>query len=129
MGKNPAQKAKQAEKKADDKVVSSRAKAPKKAKKKIEVAAKEKSCKIASCKREYRAKGYCRVHYKKWRQGEYGKARFKPCKEHECRKPIGKGRFGFCEDHYQAYYVKGVERAAAPEPAKAPAAAPAAASA
>ena len=26
----------------------------------------EAACKIEKCKRPYRAKGYCNVHYKKW---------------------------------------------------------------
>lgn len=109
MGKNPAQKAKEieAKKKAETKT-----EAPAKVAKKKKVVAKaegEKCCKIKSCKREYRAKGYCRMHYKKWRRGEYGMARYKTCKDFECRKPMAQNRHGYCEDHFQNYYVKGME--------------------
>ncbi len=71
-------------------------------------------CKMKSCKREYRAKGYCRVHYKKWRRGEYGLARYKTCGDKAgCRKPMAMNRQGFCEEHFQNYFVKGVEMAQA----------------
>jgi hypothetical protein len=77
-----------------------------------------RACKIKGCKRVYRAKGYCRAHYKKWRQGEYGKKRFKPCKDQSCFKPMAMNRHGFCEDHFQNYYVKGIAQAKAPAPEK-----------
>lgn len=35
----------------------------------------EKTCKIKGCKRPYRAKGYCNVHYKAWRKGELERTR------------------------------------------------------
>lgn len=35
----------------------------------------EKACKIKGCKRPYRAKGYCNVHYRRWRKGDLGSAR------------------------------------------------------
>lgn len=38
---------------------------------------KEKRCKIPGCKRPYRAKGYCNVHYKQWRKGLLPKPRHK----------------------------------------------------
>lgn len=66
--------------------------------------AEQVKCKIENCKREVRAKGYCDVHYKKWRQGEYGKTRFKICKAEGC-----KGRRfmkAFCEEHYKSLYLK-----------------------
>lgn len=69
----------------------------------------KQNCKIASCKREYRAKGYCNAHYKKWRQGDFGLARYKTCGDFDCRKPMVVNRHGYCEDHYQNYYVKGME--------------------
>lgn len=79
-----------------------------------------KPCRIESCKRAYRAKGYCRTHYRMWRNGKYGRARYKLCKDGVCTRPMGQARHGFCEEHYQSYYVQGVKQA------KAPAAAPAA---
>lgn len=76
-------------------------------------------CKIESCKREYRAKGYCTFHYKQWRQGKFGTARYTACSDIGCSKPQGMNRHGFCEEHYQSYYIKGnapktAEEAAAP---------------
>lgn len=121
MGKKPAQKS------ADDakKKVAARVEKPKKVAKaataKTETTAKViECCKIKGCKREYRAKGYCTAHYRKWRQGEYGVARYKTCHSSECRKPMGLNRHGFCEEHFQKYYVKGEAT-----PVAAPAAKPA----
>ncbi len=68
----------------------------------------DRHCAIASCKREYRAKGYCNSHYKKWKQGAYGIARFSSCGDLDCTKPMSMNRHGYCEDHYQNYYVKGL---------------------
>jgi len=63
-----------------------------------------KVCKVEGCKRAYRAKGYCRVHYNKWRKGELGKARFKICKMEGCKKP----RFqqAYCEEHFKSEVLK-----------------------
>ena len=85
----------------------------------------KKSCRIKSCKREYRAKGYCSTHYRKWRQGAYGRARYTCCSDYGCFKPQGLGRHGYCEEHFQNYYVKGMEVTKVPVAAPAPAAAPA----
>jgi len=64
----------------------------------------EGACKIEGCKRPVRAKGYCRIHYKKWRQGEYGKTRYKPCKAEGCNKR--RHLKSYCEDHYNSEYLK-----------------------
>ncbi len=77
-----------------------------------------KTCRVAACKREYRAKGYCGVHYKKWRQNEFANARYKSCKDHSCFKAMAMNRHGYCEEHFQNYYVKGVEQAKVAAPAK-----------
>jgi hypothetical protein len=86
---------------------------------------KENKCKIQNCKRPYRAKGYCTVHYKKWRRGEYGSARYKTCKNEGCRKPMK--RFGMCAEHGEAWMAsrKGTASAAAPAAPPAATAAPA----
>jgi len=63
--------------------------------------AEVKKCKTKDCKRPYRAKGYCNVHYKKWRQGELGKGRYKICTQESCKKPMGKR--GLCDAHYEAW--------------------------
>ncbi|MFH1874536.1 MAG: hypothetical protein ABH859_05050 [Pseudomonadota bacterium] len=61
-----------------------------------------KNCQMQGCKRPYRAKGYCNVHYKKWRRGELeAKPRYKTCGEENCRKPLHKK--GYCEQHYSAW--------------------------
>jgi len=86
-----------------------------------------KKCKVEACKRPYRAKGYCTVHYNKWRRGEMPtKARYKTCGEENCRKAIFK--FGICEPHYTAWIAskKGVAQAPAAAPAEAAPEAPAA---
>jgi hypothetical protein len=98
-----------------------RPKKTKKAKTKVQgdvTPAIAKACKIKGCKRAYRAKGYCRTHYKKWRHGEYGKVRYKHCSDVSCFKPMAKNRHGFCEDHFQNYYVKGLAQAKVPAAAK-----------
>ena len=79
----------------------------------------ERKCKIDGCKRPYRAKGYCNVHYQQWRRGTLAKARFKTCnlgvnklkhgEKKECLKPIFKA--GLCEDHYKAKFGKKTEAA------------------
>jgi hypothetical protein len=93
----------------------------------------EKSCKIKGCKRPYRAKGYCNVHYQKWRKGELEKPRYKTCnfgvnklkrgEKKECLKKVFRG--GLCEEHYQASFSKEKapkEAEAAAKPAEAEAA-------
>lgn len=67
-------------------------------------------CRIEGCKRPYRAKGYCNVHFREWRRGELEKKpRYKTCTQENCRKPMTK--FGFCEEHYSAWAAsrKGVQ--------------------
>ncbi len=59
----------------------------------------EAHCSVEGCKRPYRAKGYCNVHYKSWRRGEVEghKARYKICTKEGCRKPRALG--SLCEEH------------------------------
>lgn len=86
-------------------------------------------CKIEGCKRPYRSKGYCNVHFHKWRRGELDETpRYKICKEEKCKKPLFKK--GYCEQHYQAWSASkkaGVAEAVTAPEAAAAAAAPAAA--
>jgi len=89
--------------------------------------AETKKCSIANCKRPYRAKGYCDVHFKKWRAGEIEghKPRYKICKEENCKKPMFKK--GMCEQHFGAWAAsKKGQPAEAAAPAAAPAETPAA---
>ena len=69
------------------------------------------ACRVEKCKRPYRAKGYCTVHYKKWRRFELPKGRYKTCATEGCRKK----RFqrGLCEEHYKTVFGKKEEGAAA----------------
>lgn len=62
----------------------------------------EQKCSVESCKRPYRAKGYCVTHYKLWRRGEVEghKARYHICSKEACKKPAG--RYGFCDEHRPA---------------------------
>jgi hypothetical protein len=59
----------------------------------------ERKCSVEGCKRPYRAKTYCVVHYQAWRRGEIEahKARYKLCAKEACKKPAG--RWGFCDEH------------------------------
>jgi len=73
----------------------------------------EKKCSNEGCKRPYRAKGYCNVHYAAWRRGELEKhkARYKTCGKEGCKKPMV--RWGLCTEHYAAATGKGEEAAKA----------------
>ena len=60
----------------------------------------QRKCSVENCKRPYRAKGYCNVHYGKWRRGEAEghRARYKICSKEGCKKPMT--RWGLCDPHY-----------------------------
>lgn len=83
-----------------------------------------KKCKIENCKRPYRAKGYCNVHFNKWRKGELDtKPRYKICSEEKCNGELY--RWGLCKQHYDAKLASKkpvVEAAPAPAAEAAPAA-------
>lgn len=81
---------------------------------KTETAKKEatRACKEKGCKREYRAKGYCSIHYKKWRRGELtAKPRYRICGEENCKKPVFKKNM--CEAHFSAWQASKRPQAAA----------------
>lgn len=77
-------------------------------------------CKMEGCKRPYRAKGYCQVHYRKWRNGELKKPRYKTCNAAGCHKPMTQA--GLCETHYKEAWGLNKGEGAAKEEAVAPAA-------
>lgn len=84
-------------------------------------AAADKACKVKDCKRPYRAKGYCSVHFKKWRRGELEgakKPRYRTCGEENCRKPVFKK--GYCEQHYSAWSASKKGQPLAAKPAETP---------
>ena len=95
--------------------------------KKTTTGSDEKSCKVKGCKRPYRAKGYCNVHYQKWRRGDLPKARFDTCnhgvnklkrgEKKECLKPVYQR--GLCEEHYKAKFEKSKSAEAPAEKAEA----------
>lgn len=61
-----------------------------------------KKCKVEGCKRVYRSKGYCNIHFRKWRRGEMpAKTRYKTCGEENCLKPLFK--FGMCQEHHDSW--------------------------
>ena len=55
------------------------------------------TCKFEGCSGAAVGKGYCARHYKKWRQGELPKSRYKTCTGEGCRKPRAVG--SKCEEH------------------------------
>jgi hypothetical protein len=57
----------------------------------------EKKCSQEGCKRPYRAKGYCIMHYRMWRHGELPKTRYKTCTKEGCNKKRVKG--SLCAEH------------------------------
>lgn len=108
------------------KKVEAAASAPKAPRAKKETSARKraggKCCTVKGCNRAYKAKGYCKPHYRMWRHGKFAKARYKACKDYGCFKPMAMNRHGLCETHYQNFYVKGLEMTHAPAaaaPAKA----------
>ena len=86
---------------------------------KTEPKREEKSCKVKGCKRPYRAKGYCTVHYQKWRRNEIegAKGRYNTCSEENCRKETFKA--GLCEPHYSAWSASKKAKNAPAAPAEA----------
>jgi hypothetical protein len=79
----------------------------------------KKTCKVAGCKRTYRAKGFCFFHYKKWRAGEVEAqpGRYKTCSKPDCKKKVV--GHGLCQEHYDAWKKsrkknQGAAEAAAP---------------
>lgn len=67
----------------------------------------ERKCKMEGCKRPYKAKGYCNVHYKTWRQHDLPKGRYKICTKEGCKKPRA-AQGSLCAEH-----LAGGEQAAA----------------
>jgi hypothetical protein len=66
---------------------------------KTEASREDKKCKMEGCKRPYRAKDYCNVHYKLWRHGELPKGRYKICTKEGCRKPRVGTKGSLCAEH------------------------------
>jgi hypothetical protein len=61
----------------------------------------DRRCQTKGCKRPYRAKSYCNVHYKQWRQGKLGKGRYKICSKEECLQK--RHEAGLCETHFKEW--------------------------
>lgn len=76
------------------------------------MSARPTACSVEGCKRAYRAKGYCNVHFNKWRRGELAKKpRYKICGEENCHKPMV--AWGLCQTHYDKAAGKGAAAPAA----------------
>ncbi len=75
------------------------------------------TCKAKDCSRDVIARGYCRKHYRLWKQGEMPKPRYRICTFEKCRKP--RVRASLCQEHWAAVHGKAAEAA---KPAEAPAA-------
>jgi hypothetical protein len=58
----------------------------------------DKKCSVEGCKRPYRAKEYCNVHYRLWRHAELPKSRYKTCTKEGCHKRRALPG-SFCEEH------------------------------
>ena len=102
---------------ADAKKTKKKAPAPK--------GAGKKTCSVQGCKRAYRAKGLCFLHYKKWRRGELeGRPpRYDTCSKPDCKKKVV--GHGLCQEHFDAWKKSRKKNQGAAAEA-APAAAPAA---
>lgn len=88
----------------------------------------QKKCRVSGCKRPYRAKGYCKTHYRLWRRGTIAKKpgvkapRYRLCGKEDCKKPTFAG--GLCQAHYDEVFKKQAAKPAeaAATPPEAPAA-------
>lgn len=85
------------------------------------------TCKIEGCEKDVRGKGYCDRHYRAWRRGKLGKARYRSCNAEGCTKPAV--RRVLCEEHYRSTYEKAKEAVTAADTAPAAASAETAAEA
>ena len=77
----------------------------------VKHASKKRACQVKGCKNEYRAKGYCDEHYKMWRKGAFGDARYQACFKEGCTKPTV--REGLCQAHWNEKRGKGAPAAEA----------------
>jgi len=86
----------------------------------------EKSCLVEGCKRSYRAKGFCYLHYRRWRRGEIeGRARrYGTCHKENCHEKVVAR--GLCQEHLDAWKATRKSAALAAPPAAPAAEAPAA---
>ncbi len=70
------------------------------------------TCKSADCEKPVVGKGYCAPHYRKWKQGELPKARYKTCVEENCLgRQVARAR---CAKHAGIEIPVAAEAAAAP---------------
>jgi hypothetical protein len=62
------------------------------------------TCKAEGCDKDVRGKGYCERHYRAWRRGKMGKARYTSCNAEGCRKPGT--RRSLCPEHFLSTFGK-----------------------
>ena len=68
------------------------------------IMANKGTCKAEKCEKDVRAKGYCDLHYRKWRKGLLAKPRHRTCVEEGCRK--ARVRQSLCLDHFSKRHSK-----------------------
>jgi hypothetical protein len=71
------------------------------------------TCKVDGCEKDVRGKGYCDRHYRAWRKGKLGKARYRSCNTGGCSRPAT--RRGLCSEHFASAYAKAKAAEAASE--------------
>jgi hypothetical protein len=71
------------------------------------------TCKAEGCEKDVHGKGYCERHYRAWRRGKMGKARYTPCHTDGCTKPAV--RRSLCPVHFESTHGKGAAQAEKPE--------------
>ena len=62
------------------------------------------TCKAEGCEKDVKGKGYCERHYRAWRRGKMGKARYTPCRVDGCTEPAT--RRSFCPAHFESTHSK-----------------------
>lgn len=73
------------------------------------------TCKFEGCDKDVRGKGYCERHYRAWRRGKLGKARYRSCNAEGCNKPSVQR--ALCEEHFRSTYGGKAKEAEATPPA------------
>jgi hypothetical protein len=72
-------------------------------------------CKVESCGKDARTKGYCARHYRSWKKGKLGKPRYRTCVEEGCRK--ARFRRSLCLEHFNKAHAKAAPSEQPPAPA------------
>jgi hypothetical protein len=68
---------------------------------------------VDGCEKDVCGKGYCDRHYRAWRKGKLGKARYRSCNTGGCTRPAA--RRGLCNEHFTSAHAKAKAAEAAGE--------------